>query len=65
MAAVLVLIVVVVIVVVVVVGSFGGRAVKLGINKGASKFLPVDVNVADVDLSVLGGKLDLLLRFPL
>ncbi len=43
----------------VLVSLLGGRAVKLAINKGASRALSVKVAVADVDLSILSGSLSL------
>ena len=60
-------IVVFLIAVVVVVGLFAERAVKLGIEKGGSAALPVDVNVGDVHLSIMSGKLalsDLMIKNP-
>lgn len=52
-------IVILLIVIVVVIGLYGDRAVKMGIEKGGSAALPVDVKVGSVALSILGGKLDL------
>jgi hypothetical protein len=52
-------VIVLVIVVVVLVHIFGNQALKTGIEKAATKTLNVGVSVADVDLSIAGGKVGL------
>ena len=51
------LIVVLIVLVVVVIHLFGNSALKAGIETAASKSLNVGVNIDDVDLSILGGKI--------
>lgn len=52
-------VIVLVIVVVVLVHIFGNQALKTGIEKAATKTLNVGVSVADVDLSIVGGRVGL------
>jgi len=56
---VLLVIIVLVIVVVALVHLFGNQAVKAGIETAATKTLNVAVEVGDVDMSIMGGKLGL------
>jgi len=55
----LLVILIVVLVAAIVVNIFADLAVKLGIEAAATKALNVGVSVGDVDLSILGGRLDI------
>ena len=55
---VLLLIVVLIILVIIMIYSFSNQMLKAGIEKAATKSLNVGVAIDDVDLSILGGKVE-------